>query len=81
MQFLKRLFKSNSENKDIQSVNTEIEVLRRRIDLLNQIINDYRSNPAKYQRAIPESCADAYQQLVIDKTKLEMQYLFLTRFY
>ncbi len=79
MKFLDGIFKKDKGSKN--TIEGEIELLRRRIDLLDQLLADYRSSPAKYQRAITESCADAYQQLVIDKTKLEMQYLFLTRYY
>lgn len=80
MKFLNGLFKKK-EKADIAAVNTEIDALRRRIELLQLIIDDYKSSPVKYQRHLAESTADAYQQLLIDKTKLEMQYLFLTKWY
>jgi hypothetical protein len=83
MKFLTGLFKSakKQEAKDIEIVSNEIEMLRRRIELLRNIIDDYRSSPIKYQRYTNESTADAYAQLVIDKTKLEMQYLYLTKYH
>ena len=59
---------------------SEIDILRKQIELADAILNDYRSSPQKYQRLIKESTADAYAQMVIDKTKLEMRYLFLTKF-
>lgn len=76
MKFLNGLFKKN----DDKAVIPELELLKRQIDLLNRIIHDYQSAPAKYQMQIGGSCADAYTQMCIDKTKLEMRYLYLTKF-
>ena len=79
MKFLSGILNKNKKDETI--VASEIDALKRRIELLQLIIDDYRSSPTKYQRNLADSAADAYQQLVIDKTKLEMQYLFLTKWY
>ena len=78
MKFLNGLF---TRNKDVDSAAAEVELLRRRIELLQHLIDDYRSSPAKYARLIDGPVNDAYNQLLLDKTKLEMQYHFLTRWF
>lgn len=77
MKFLNGLFKKKTDDKEVLS---ELEVLRRQINLLHRIIHDYQTSPAKYQQQISGSCADAYTQMCIDKTKLEMRYLYLTKY-
>jgi hypothetical protein len=78
MKFLAGLFKSKKEE---QAALSEVELLRRRIELLQHLLDDYRSSPVKYARAIDGPVPDAYNQLVLDKVKLEMQYHFLTKWY
>ena len=74
MKFLSGLF--NRANK----APNEIELLRRHIDLLDHILSDYRNAPMKY-RSIGPAVVDAYNQMVVEKAKLEMRYLYLTRFH
>lgn len=81
MTFLRGLFPRKKSDPKEQHAISEVEQLERRIKLLNLIINDYHSNPVKYCQTINGPISEAINQLIIDRTKLEVQHLYLTKFF
>lgn len=81
MTFLHGLFQRKKPDPKEQHAISEIEHLEKRIQLLTLIINDYHSNPVKYCQVINGPIPEAINQLMVDRTKLEIQHLYLTKFF
>lgn len=74
-----RLKKFEPEKLQEQHARSEIRILERRIELLRAIINDYYYNPGKYCQALSGPVQEAMNQLIIERTKLEIQLIYLTQ--
>lgn len=81
MTFLHGLFQRKKQLPPEQHALSEVELIRRRIELLQLLINDFHSNPVKYHQALSGPVGEAFNQLILDKIKLEIQHLYLTRFF
>lgn len=74
------LFKPKIPEKEKHAL-SEVDLLGRRIQLLTLMIDDFKSDSHKYQQAIDGPVNEGYQALVIERTKLEIQHLYLTKFF
>lgn len=72
---------AKKENPDQKQAISEVDMLGRRIDLLTLMIDDFKSQPQKYHQVIGGPVEEAFHSLVLDRTKLEIQYLYLTKFF
>ena len=74
IKYLTGLFKQSKVSK---IPNDEILETELRIKFLTQLLGDYRRRPKYYHNQIDGPIHDAYNQFLIEKTKLEMELIMM----